>query len=217
MVIAIDGVACSGKGTISKRLGEILNINVFDTGAMYRAIAVEWDRQNMGQVEEGKISLFLKSFDISVKFSDRKQMTLVNGEDYTSQLRTPYISDLSSQLSAYRIVREKVMRLQRDYASKHDCIMEGRDITSEVLPDADFKFFMTADLTVRAKRRVEQLKAKGEIYSYNKIYEELKERDFRDMNREFGRLRVVEDAIVVDTTNNTVEESIKFCLDKIKG
>lgn len=217
MVIAIDGVACSGKGTISKRLGEILNINVFDTGAMYRAIAVEWDKQNMGEIKEEKIASFLDSFEISVDFIDRKQVTLINGVDYTSQLRTPHISDLSSLLSAYHIVREKVMKLQRSYASKNSCIMEGRDITSEVLPNADFKFFMTGDLKVRTERRLAQLKEKGEIYSYDEIYRELKERDFRDMNRNFGRLRIVKDAIIVDTTNNTVAESVKFCLDKIKG
>lgn len=216
--IAIDGYVCSGKSTIAKALAKKLKFGVFDTGAIYRAVACAFDYMKL---DENKISLsyiekFSKQINVRVEFIDDSQHVFVNGIDYTAFLRTERISALSAKISPFECIREKVLKLQRDYAKSHNIVMEGRDIGSFVLPQADFKFFCTADENVRAKRRYEQQRAVGNDVSFAEVLKELKQRDYNDVHREHGALKIYPDSIVVDTTNQSLEQSVEFCLKKIK-
>lgn len=213
MNIAIDGHSGSGKSTIAQALAKKLGIHVFDTGALYRAIACEWQHQNLGEVKEEKLKKFANSFNLHVKFIDSMQHVYVEDRDYTSKLRQESISVLSSKLSSFPIIRDKILEIQRNYAYNNDCVMEGRDITSVVLPDADVKIFITADVNVRAERRVAQLKQQGMVASFDDVLKELKERDFRDENRKVAPLKKVEGATIVDTSNSALAESIDECLN----
>ena len=143
------------------------------------------------------------------------QHVYVNGVDHTNNLRRDEISVLSAKLSPFTSIRDKVLKIQREFAFNNNTVMEGRDIGSEVLPDADFKFFITADEEVRARRRYSQQIARGEDVSFEKVLEELRDRDYKDIHREHGAIKKMPDAVVVDTTNQTLEESVEFCLDVI--
>ena len=216
MNIAIDGYAGSGKTVLAKESAKALNIKVFDTGAMYRAIACEWDAKNLGKITKSKVEKFLKNLTISVKFVNGNQRTFVNGTDYTPLLRLEKISMLSVLISPFPSLREFVRKVQRDFAKNNDCVMEGRDIGSEVLPNADVKLFITAPVEVRAMRRYTQLKANQPDIEYNKVLEDIKERDFLDESREVGALKIVPDAIVINNCNKSIAESLNECLKHIK-
>ncbi len=216
--ITIDGHVCSGKSTIARALAKRLKFNVFDTGAVYRAIACVFDYMKLDEekISQEYIENFARQINIKVEFIDDVQHVFVNGIDYTGQLRTERISALSAKVSPFGCIREKVLKLQRDYARTHNLVMEGRDIGSHVLPHADFKFFTTADEMVRAKRRFEQQKARGDEVNFAEVLKELRQRDYSDTHRDHGELKVVEDSIIVDTTNQNLEESVEFCLNKIR-
>ena len=216
--IAIDGYVCSGKSTIAKALAKEIGFSVFDTGAVYRGVACAFDYMKLDQekISEKYIEKFAKQINISIDFIDGLEHVFINGIDYTSGLRTEHISALSAKISPFTCIREKVLKLQRDYAATHDLVMEGRDIGSFVLQDADFKFFCTADENIRAKRRFEQQKAVGNDVKFSQVLKELKERDYADIHRDHGALTKVEDSIIVDTTNQSLEQSVKFCLKYIK-
>lgn len=216
--IAIDGYVCSGKSTIAKALAKEIGFSVFDTGAVYRGVACAFDYMKLDQekIDEKYIEKFAKQINISIDFIDGLEHVFINGIDYTSGLRTEHISALSAKISPFTCIRTKVLKLQRDYAASHNLVMEGRDIGSFVLQDADFKFFCTADENVRAKRRFEQQKALGNDVKFGQVLKELKERDYADIHRDHGALTKVEDSIVVDTTNQSLEESVEFCLKYIK-
>ncbi len=216
MNIAIDGHAASGKSIIAKGIAKKLDFNVFDTGALYRAIACEWDKRNLGESNEQKIAKFIKTIDINIEFINGEQHTFINSFDYTPYLRQEKISVLSSKLSPYPLVREKLRNIQREFAKNNDCVMEGRDIGSEVLPNADFKFFITAPVEVRAKRRFEQQKA-DDSTPYIKVLEDLKARDFADENRSISPLKTVKDSIIINTAGKSPEESIDECISYIKN
>jgi len=216
--IAIDGYVCSGKSTIAKALAKEIGFKVFDTGALYRAVACAFDYMHCDEtkISEGYIEKFAKQISISVEFIDNVEHVFVNGIDYTAYLRTEHISELSAKLSPFVCIREKVLKLQRDFAKKNNIVMEGRDIGSFVLPDAQFKFFCTADENVRAKRRYEQQRAMGNEVKFEDVLKELQERDFKDVHRDHGALKILEDSIIVDTTKSSLEQSVKFCLKHIK-
>lgn len=216
--ITIDGYVCSGKSTIAKALAKRLGFSVFDTGAIYRAIACAFDYMKLDEskISEAYIKAFSKQINIKVSFIEGVEHTYVNGIDWTPNLRTERISKLSSKISPFFCIREKVTKLQREYASGHDIVMEGRDIGSFVLPNADFKFFTTADEKVRAKRRFEQQKAMGNDVNFADVLRELRERDYSDTHRDHGELKMVADSILVDTTNQSLDQSVEFCLKKIK-
>lgn len=216
--IAIDGYVCSGKSTIARALAKEIGFSVFDTGAVYRGVACAFDYMKLDQekISEKYIEKFSKQINISIDFIDGLEHVFVNGIDYTSGLRTEHISALSAKISPFTCIRAKVLKLQRDYAATHNLVMEGRDIGSFVLQDADFKFFCTADENVRAKRRYEQQKAVGNEAVFSQVLKELKERDYADTHREHGALTQVEDSIIVDTTNQSLEESVEFCLKHIR-
>lgn len=215
--IAIDGYVCSGKSTIAKELARRLKFNFFDTGAVYRGIACTFKYLGLDEnkINEKYIEKFASQIYVDIKFIKNLEHVYVNGVDHTKDLRRDEISVLSAKISPFVCIREKVLKIQRDFAKTHNVVMEGRDIGSEVLPDADFKFFTTADETVRAKRRFEQYLERGEDISYEKVLEELRDRDYKDIHREHGAVRMMPDAHLIDTTNQTLDESVDECLNII--
>lgn len=209
--IAIDGTTSSGKSTLSGQLSKRLGFKRLDTGAIYRGIACNYKRRNLGVVNENSIAQLLKHLEIQIKFKDDIQHVIVNGIDETDNLRTEEISMLTSLISPYKKIREKVLSLQRDFAQKNDCVMEGRDITTVVLPNADVKFYVTATPEERAKRRYLQYKDIPGAPTFEEVLADLKLRDERDEHRQYGKLAVAKDAVVIDTTGKTLGEVTDIC------
>lgn len=212
--IAIDGTAGSGKGTISKRLAEKLNFYHLDTGAIYRTIAYSAKVNNVDINNEHAVSEMLKCCDIYINLDNGKQINMLNGEDVKNNIRTPEIDIASSVVSVYDDVRKFATRIQHALAKKHNIIIEGRDIGTVVLPNADYKFFITAKPEVRAQRRLIQHGLNsGE---YQKILQDIIERDERDMTRKISPLKRAEDAILIDNSNQTIEETVDEMFSYIK-
>ncbi len=216
--VTIDGYVCSGKSTIAKALAKTLGFKVFDTGALYRAIACAFDYMKLSEskISEKYIEKFAKQINISVEFVDGVQHAIVNGIDHTANLRTERISALSAKIAPFQCIRDKVLKLQRDFASKNNLVMEGRDIGSTVLPNADFKFFCTADENVRAKRRYEQQREMGNDVEFDDVLEELRARDYADVHREHGAITKLPESIVIDTTKQSLKQSVDFCLNEMR-
>ena len=217
--IAIDGYVCSGKSTIARALAKELGYSVFEAGAIYRGIACAFDYMKLDEnkIDEKYIEKFSRQINIDVEFIDGVEHIFVNGIDYTPNLRTEHISALAAKISPFTCIRDKVLKIERAFAAGHNIVMEGRDIGSHVLPHADFKFFCNADENVRAKRRYEQQKAVGNDVKFADVLREVRARDYADVHREHGALKMVEDSILVDTTNHSLEQSVAFCLDKIRS
>lgn len=211
--IAIDGHSGSGKSSVAMLLAQKLGFKVLDTGAIYRGMACEFDSQGL-KVEEQVVEQFAENLKIEVFFKEGVQHVSVNGTDWTSHLRGVKISALSSQISPFPILRDKVTIIQRKFAKENNCILEGRDIGNVVLPNADVKLFITASVEERARRRLLQLSDNKE--SYEEILENLKLRDYRDEHREVAPLKAASDAIVIDTTNLNLEETVEKCYQIIK-
>lgn len=201
MKIAIDGPAGSGKSTIAKKLASKLNIEYIDTGAMYRALAY-YMNQNDLSLEELKINMER----LNIEFKEEK--TFINGKDISDFIRTNEVSILASKISKDKDIREKLVDLQRKLADKVSCVMEGRDITSVVLKDAEYKFYIDANSKVRAIRRKNDLKGKDKNISLDKLIEEIEERDLRDKTRENSPLKLTEDSIYIDTSYMDVDEVV---------
>ncbi len=216
--VAIDGYVCSGKSTIAKLLAKRLGFKVFDTGAIYRAVACAFEYMHLDEnkISEKYIKKFSEQINIEIDFIDGVQHVKVNGIDHTPYIRTERISALSAKIAPFTSIRDKVLKIQRDFAQKNDLVMEGRDIGSHVLPNADFKFFCTAEENVRAKRRFEQQNAMGKDVTFKDVLKELKERDYRDVHRDHGAIVQTEDSILVDTTNQNVDQSVEFCVEEMK-
>lgn len=215
--IAIDGYVCSGKSTIAKELARRLKFNFFDTGAVYRGIACAFKYLNLDEnkIDERYIEMFAKQIFVEVKFVNNQEHVYVNGVDHTKNLRRDDITVLSAKISPFVVIRDKVLKIQRNFAKIHNVVMEGRDIGSEVIPDADFKFFTTAEEAVRAERRYQQFLERGEDITYEKVLEELRDRDYKDVHREHGAIKMMPDAYLIDTTNQTLDESVNECIDVI--
>ena len=209
--IAIDGHVASGKSAVARAIAERLNIKVLDTGAIYRGLACAFKESTFDGVNEENVNQFIKNLKVEVKFLDDAQHVFVNEKDYTPWLRLEETSTYASLISPYPILRKKVMAIQRDFAKNNDCVMEGRDIGTEVLPNATIKFFVTAREEVRAKRRYDQLKDKGNV-DYNQILEDLRARDYKDEHRTVAPLKPAEDSIILDTSDMTFEEVVEHCL-----
>ena len=201
MKIAIDGPAGSGKSTIAKKLARKLNIEYIDTGAMYRALAYYMNQNNL-PLEELKINMET----LNIEFKEEK--TFINGKDISDFIRTNEVSNLASKISKDKDIREKLVDLQRKLADKVSCVMEGRDITSVVLKDAECKFYLDANSKVRAIRRKNDLKGKDKDISLDKLIEEIEERDLRDKTRENSPLKLTEDSIYIDTSYMDVDEVV---------
>ena len=210
--VTIDGKAGCGKSTIAKELSKRLGFKNFNTGAVYRAITCEYkniynDKKPTKQI----IEEFIKNLKVNVVFNEEEQVVLVNGNDYTKFLRDEEISNFVAKVSPFNDVRIKVRDIQREFAKNNDCIMEGRDIGTVVLPDAKCKLFITASPEVRAQRRYDQLKETPDCPTYEEILEEINDRDNQDINREHGALLPAEDGIIVDNSNETLEQTVERC------
>lgn len=204
--VAIDGPAGAGKSTIARLVAKKMNLVYVDTGAMYRAMALFMLREKVSRDDPEEISRKCEEADITIKYENGEQVVYLNGENVNALLRTEEVSSMASVSSAQKAVRIKLVSLQKQLARTTDVIMDGRDIGTCVLPDADVKIYLTASSSVRAKRRFDELQAKGEECSLAEIEKDIIDRDYRDMHREESPLRQAEDAILVDTSEMTIEE-----------
>ena len=208
MIVAIDGPAGSGKGTVAKMIDEKLGFTRIDTGAMYRCIALKMLRKGIGLEEEEKIKELLEYTDIELKKENNELYVYLDGEDVTKEIRTPAVNEVVSPVSSIKMIRIKMVDLQRAMKNKaENIVMEGRDITTVVFPDADVKIYLTASLEERARRSFEELKASQVDTTYEEVLESIKTRDENDMQKEMGALKVAEDAIIVDNTNVSIEDT----------
>ena len=207
--VAIDGPAGAGKSTIAKAVAKKLNLIYVDTGAMYRAMALFMLRSGVDLQDTDKIIEKCKEADITIRYEDGVQVVFLNGENVNAFLRTEEVGNGASAISPLPEVRRKLVELQHKLAAESDCIMDGRDIGTCVLPNAQTKIYLTASSEVRAKRRYDELTAKGEKCDLRKIQADIEERDYRDMHREISPLKQAEDAVLVDTSDMSVDEVIE--------
>lgn len=215
--IAIDGVAGCGKSTLAEQLAKRLKVKKFNTGMVYRAITCEYmSRYSRDTLPNKKIiDEFLKNLKVEVVFDDFTQIVIVNGNDYSSILRQEEVSKLTPLISGFDNLREQVRKIQREFANNNDCIMEGRDIGRVVLKNATIKIFLCASDEVRAKRRYAQLVDLPNAPSFEQVLEDIKQRDKEDREREFGTMLPADDAIIVDNSNQTLEQTIDYCVELI--
>lgn len=214
--IALDGPAGSGKSTVSKLIAQKLDILYLDTGAMYRAVALKCVRSKVDYADKEAVKFLTDNIDLRVEYNDGRQLTLLDGADVSGDIRTAQISMLASYVSAYSFVRAKMLELQRDIAKSVSCILDGRDIGTNVLPDCEFKFFITASPEVRAKRRFEEDKIKGSKQTFEEVLKEINERDHQDKNRAVAPLKCAADAVMIDTSDMSVNEVVDTILSIIQ-
>ena len=215
--IAIDGPAGAGKSSIAKALSKRLGYIYIDTGAMYRAVALFFFENNVADGTDSRIESLLDKLEISIKYEDGAQKVILNGEDVTGKLRLEEIGKLASKFSAIGSVREKLVALQRKLAQKENVVMDGRDIGTVVLPNADLKIYLSASSKVRAKRRYLELLEKGQTdLDINDIEDEIIKRDEADMNREISPLKQADDAYYLDSSDMTLEEVVSKILSMVK-
>ena len=209
-VVAIDGPAGVGKGTIAKRVAEDLGLITIDTGATYRCVTVAVEDNNIKLDELNKIKNLLKEIRIDMEIEDKQNKIFLNGKDVTTRIREDEINNLVSPVSSIKEVREEMVNLQRKLAEGKNVIMEGRDIGTVVFPDADVKIFLDASIEERAMRRYRQNQETGidKELTYEQVYESISKRDYNDRNKPIGALKQADDAILVDTTKYTIEESV---------
>lgn len=215
--IAIDGPAGAGKSSIAKALSKRLGYIYIDTGAMYRAVALFFLENNVADGTDSRIESLLDKLEISIKYEDGAQKVILNGEDVTGKLRLEEIGKLASKFSAIGSVREKLVALQRKLAQKENVVMDGRDIGTVVLPNADLKIYLSASSKVRAKRRYLELLEKGQTdLDINDIEDEIIKRDEADMNRKISPLKQADDAYYLDSSDMTLEEVVSKILSMVK-
>ena len=210
--IAIDGPAGAGKSTVAKAVAEKLGYIYVDTGAMYRAMALYLIRRQIPAKDAEGISRASRGADITIAYENGAQQVLLDGENVTALLRTEEVGNMASASSVNPDVRKKLVELQQALASRENVVMDGRDIGTCVLPEADVKVYLTASTECRARRRYDELSAKGEDCDLKEIEAAIRHRDERDMNREFSPLRQAEDAVLLDSSDLTVEEVIERIL-----
>lgn len=215
--IAIDGPAGAGKSTIAKMVAKKLGFIYVDTGAMYRAMALYFIRQGIGAEDEAAVGAACKEIEITIRYQDGVQQVILNGEDVSGLIRTEEVGNMASATSVYPVVRAHLLELQRSLAASADVLMDGRDIGTCILPDADAKIFLTASTGVRAMRRYKELEEKGETCNLKEIEQDIIERDQRDMNRETAPLRQAEDAVLIDSSEMTVAEVIDAIIEAAKS
>ena len=208
MNVAIDGPAGAGKSTIAKAIAKKLGYVYVDTGAMYRAMALYFLRSNISKDDEAKISSVVDDISVSIKYEDGAQHVILNGEDVTGLIRTEEVGNIASATSVYGPVRTKLVALQQELAKTTDVIMDGRDIGTVVLPNADVKIFLTASVECRAKRRYDELVGNGLEADFDQIAKDIEERDYRDSHREISPLKQAEDAILVNSSDMTIDEVV---------
>lgn len=206
--VAIDGPAGAGKSTIAKLVAKEKGYVYVDTGAMYRGLAIHFLENGIEAEEKEKIAEACKDADVTIRYEDGQQQVYLNGKNITAKLRKEAVGNMASKSSAIPEVRAKLLELQRELARKEDVIMDGRDIGTCVLPDADVKVFLTASVETRAKRRYDELVEKGVACDLEEIARDIAERDERDSTREIAPLKQAEDAVLVDSSHMTIEEVV---------
>ena len=210
--IAIDGPSGAGKSTIAKAVAKALDIDYIDTGAMYRAIGYKIDKEGVPFEEGDALAALLDSTDIDFVSGD----IILDGAVVNDLIRTPEVSMLASKCAALPSVRAKLVEIQRGMGQRKSVIMDGRDIGTNVLKDAEYKIFLTASAEERAQRRFKELQEKGETQTYEEVLEDVKQRDYNDMTRELNPLRKADDAIELDTTGMGIDEVVAAVLDIVK-
>lgn len=215
--IALDGPAGSGKSTVAKILSKELDILYLDTGAMYRACGLKCVKMGVSVKDEIAVSAFINDINLKIEYKNGAQVTILDDEDVSTAIRRPEVSMLASDVSALKCVRLKMVEMQRKIAEALDCVLDGRDIGSFVLPNAKYKYFVTADSKVRAERRYKELIERGTPVEFDALHEEIKQRDYNDSHREFAPLKQAEDAVVIDTSNMSIEEVVNFILTDVRS
>ncbi len=217
IAIAIDGPAGAGKSTIAKAAAKALGFIYVDTGAMYRALGLFALRNNVEPDDREAVKLLLTKAVVSLSRNEKgEQLVILNGEDVSSLIRTEQVSMAASKISAIPEVRASLLSLQRDMAKKYDVIMDGRDIGTVILPDAKVKIFLTASAEIRARRRYDELVAKGENVVYEDVLADVIKRDDYDVNKPISPLKPAKDSILVDTSGLTLQESIDLLINTIE-
>ncbi|SFA76313.1 cytidylate kinase [Acetitomaculum ruminis DSM 5522] len=214
--IAIDGPAGAGKSTVAKAIAKKLNMIYVDTGAMYRSIALFMLKEGVDVKDSKKVAEKCEGANVSIEYVNGAQQVILNGENVNGLIRTSDVSMAASYTSKVKEVRDRMTFLQRQLAKEKDLVMDGRDIGTNVLPDAFLKIYLTADVYVRAKRRYEEFKEKGENYSLDDIAKDISKRDEMDKNREISPLKKAEDAIEVNTDNLTPDEVVDYIISLYK-
>lgn len=214
--VAIDGPAGAGKSTIAKKIAKQMGYIYIDTGAMYRAMALYFIQNGINAEESDKISTKCKEADITIQYQEGEQIVLLNGKNVNGLIRTEEVGKMASVSSVNKDVREKLVDLQQKLAATANVIMDGRDIGTCVLPNADVKIYLTASSYIRAKRRYEELMSKGEMVEFDMIEKDIIERDHRDMTRELSPLKQAEDAILVDSSNMGIDEVVQKIISLCK-
>lgn len=206
--IAIDGPAGAGKSTIARKVAEKLSFIYVDTGAMYRSMALYFIRHDIAAQDEEKIAAACPDIDVSIVYQDGEQQVILNGENVNGLIRTEQVSMMTSDTSKYPVVREKLLSLQHGLAEKENVIMDGRDIGTCVLPNADVKIYLTASAAERARRRYKEQTERGVDCDIKEIERDIIARDEQDMNREVAPLRQAEDAVLVDSSDMTIDQVV---------
>ncbi len=214
--VAIDGPAGAGKSTVARAAAQKLGYIYVDTGALYRAVGVYCLRKGIETTDVDGVGAILSEITVELKFINGVQHVFLNGDDVSTEIRLPEASMAASNVSAIPSVRAFLFDLQRDIAAKNNCIMDGRDIGTVVLPNAQVKIFLTADDTERAMRRYKELQEKGSTVTYQEVLDDLRVRDYNDSHREIAPLKPAEDSVIVNTTNYTLEESINKIVETVE-
>ena len=214
--IAIDGPAGAGKSSIAREVSKRLGIIYLDTGALYRAVGLYMIKNDIDLKKTDRVVLALKNCQISIGYVGKSQKVFLCGKDISDFIRSDQVSMAASDVSAICQVREYLLDLQRDIAKNHDVVMDGRDIGTVVLPDANVKIFLTASINSRARRRFNELLKMGQEVKFEEVLKYIKQRDLQDTNRKFAPLKIAPDAILIDTTNLSLEESVENVLKIIK-
>ena len=207
--IAIDGPAGAGKSTIAKQLAKELSFIYVDTGAMYRSMALYFMRNGISKEDEAAISDACKNVEVSIVYENGEQQVLLNGENVSKEIRKEEVGKMASATSVYKAVRKKLVELQQKLAADKDVIMDGRDIGTCVLPNAQVKIYLTASVETRAKRRYQELQEKGVVCDLEAIKKDIADRDYQDMHREISPLKQAEDAVLVDSSDMGIEEVVE--------
>ena len=214
--IAIDGPAGAGKSTIAKQLAKELSFIYVDTGAMYRSMALYFMRNGIAKEDEAAISDACKTVEVSIAYENGEQQVLLNGENVSKEIRKEEVGKMASATSVYKEVRTKLVELQQKLAADKDVIMDGRDIGTCVLPNAQLKIYLTASVHTRALRRYKELQEKGTTCVLEEIEKDIEDRDYRDMHREIAPLKVADDAEVIDSSDMTIDEVVEKILSLAK-
>ena len=214
--IAVDGPAGAGKSTLSRKVAAKIGFRYVDTGAIYRMVAVKILRSGLTADNADKIEQMLKNTVVDIEYDDNMQIMMLDGENVTDLIRTEDVSMMASKSSALPCVRAFLLEMQREMAKKFNVVMDGRDIGTVVLPNANIKIFLTASPESRAKRRYEELVQKGVQTNYEDVYQDMLKRDHNDSNRAIAPLKPADDAIILDTSGNTFEQSLELLVKTVK-